>query len=91
MLEGMGREYLAPIVQLAMDYWRDSNDLLASESRERVSGIVHISAYIPLHLSASTATKILESLLDVLMSAPYMIATHSIMQLGQELVYFLRV
>ena len=91
MLEGMGREYLTPIVQMAMDYWRDLNDLLAGESRERVSSIVHISAHIPLHLSASTATKILESSLDVLMSAPYMIATHSVMQLGQELIYFLRV
>ena len=87
----MGQEYLAPIVQMAMDYWRDSNDLLDGESGERVSGIVHIFAHILLHLSASTATKILESLLDVLMSAPYMIATHFVMQLGQELVYFLKV
>ena len=74
-----------------MDYWRDSNDLLDGESGERIFGIAHIYAYIQLHLFAFAATKISVSSLGVPMSALYMTATHLIMQLGQKLIYFLRV
>ena len=56
-------------MQTTMDYLWGLNGLLTGESEERVFGIVHIFTHILLHLSASAATKILESLLCALTSA----------------------
>ena len=66
----MGREYLAPIVRMAMGCRRDSDDLLANGSGGHAFGIVHIYAHTQQHPSTSAATKIPELSLGVLMSTP---------------------